>query len=106
VPHEPAPAGALPARAAFAASVGSAFRVDLGAGEAELRLIELRDRPSPPRSESFALLFHGPPAPILPQRTYSLSHPALGAFDLFLVPIGRDGERTQYEAVFNRLLDG
>jgi hypothetical protein len=36
----------------------------------------------------------------LEQRIYAVHHPALGAFDLFLVPIGPDGEGMRYEAVF------
>lgn len=48
----------------------------------------------------FSILFRGPLQPLLPQRTYALSHEALGSFDLFIVPIGQDEEGTQYEAVF------
>ena len=53
-----------------------------------------------PRRAPFALLFHGPPTPILPQRIYRLEHPALGTFDLFLVPLGPDRAGMRYEAVF------
>ncbi|MBV9773229.1 MAG: hypothetical protein JO040_04730 [Gemmatimonadetes bacterium] len=45
----------------------------------------------------FALLFLGPPRPILPQRIYRMENEAMGAFELFLVPVGPG----QYEAVFN-----
>ncbi|MGI8803073.1 MAG: DUF6916 family protein [Solirubrobacteraceae bacterium] len=48
----------------------------------------------------FSLLFRGPPAPILPQRIYALEHPALGAFELFLVPLQPDAAGTLYQAVF------
>ena len=54
-----------------------------------------------PRPDPFSLVFSGPP-PIMEQRTYALSHPTLGPIDIFLVPIGVDGEgRVRYEAVFN-----
>lgn len=45
----------------------------------------------------FALLFHGPVQPLLPQRIYRMENETLGAFELFLVPVGPG----QYEAVFN-----
>ena len=50
--------------------------------------------------EPFALLFVGPPEPILPQRIYVFQHPGLGQFEIFIVPIGVDGEGTRYEAIF------
>ena len=53
-----------------------------------------------PRRAPFSLVFHGPATPILPQRTYRVEHGALGAFDLFLVPIGPDRTGMRYEAVF------
>jgi hypothetical protein len=45
-------------------------------------------------------MFRGPTGPILPQRIYRLRHPVMGELDLFLVPIGPDGEGMRYEAVF------
>jgi hypothetical protein len=52
------------------------------------------------RRAPFSLLFHGPPAPVLPQRIYRLEHVAIGAFDLFLVPLGPDQVGMRYQAVF------
>ena len=48
----------------------------------------------------FSLLFHGPASPLIPQRTYRVEHETLGAFDLFLVPLGPDRAGQRYEAVF------
>ena len=49
----------------------------------------------------FSLLFLGPPGPqYLLQGTYHLEHEGLGAFDLFIVPLGPQEGRMQYEAVF------
>lgn len=56
----------------------------------------------------FAVLFHGPIEPVLPQGTYRLEHGTLGALELFIVPVGPDepsepGTRPtamRYEAVF------
>ena len=52
--------------------------------------------------ESFSLVFMGPLDRCLPQQMYSFEHDQLGTFDLFIVPIGRDAEGFQYEAIFNR----
>ncbi|MBE7559189.1 hypothetical protein HS125_09695 [bacterium] len=49
----------------------------------------------------FSLIFRGPLEHPLPQKTHPFSHPALGAFDLFIVPVGRDEAGFLYEAVFN-----
>lgn len=70
----------------------------------ELDLIELKDGPSTPRQEQFALRFRGSRNRVLPQRLYPMKHDSIGAFDLFLVPIGQDETGTFYEAVFNRLI--
>ena len=48
----------------------------------------------------FSLLFRGGPTPPLAQRIYRLEHSALGAIDIFLVPLGPDAEGQRYEAVF------
>jgi hypothetical protein len=52
-------------------------------------------------SSSFTLLFHGPSEPPLPQRIYPFEHPTLGAFEIFIVPLGPLEGRMQYEAVFS-----
>ena len=52
------------------------------------------------RRAPFSIVFRGPATPILPQRIYRLEHPALGTFDLFLVPIGPDECGMRYEAIF------
>ena len=49
----------------------------------------------------FSLLFLGPPSPrYLLQGTYRLEHEGLGTLDLFVVPLGPQEGRMQYEAVF------
>jgi hypothetical protein len=48
----------------------------------------------------FSIVFRGPLDAVLPQCIYQLEHAAIGTFDLFLVPIGPDGEGMRYEAVF------
>ena len=64
----------------------------------ELELVEVTElgAATPERRRPFSIVFRGPNGPTLPQRTFRLEHAELGAFELFLVPIG-PGE---YEAVF------
>jgi hypothetical protein len=49
----------------------------------------------------FSLLFLGPPSFVLPQATYRFEHETIGAFDLFIVPVGRTAQGVSYEAVFS-----
>ena len=51
--------------------------------------------------ERFSAFFTGPENHYLPQQVYALEHDAMGTFEIFLVPIGRDEEWLRYEAVFN-----
>lgn len=52
------------------------------------------------RGQAFSLVFRTARDVRVPQRIYRLEHPALGTFELFLVPIGPDAEGMRYEAVF------
>lgn len=51
--------------------------------------------------ERFSVFFDGPADPFLPQQAYALEHDQMGAFDIFLVPVGRSDSGFKYEAVFN-----
>lgn len=44
----------------------------------------------------FTVHFHGPLEPLLPQSIYHFD----AGFDLFIVPLGPDEGRLQYEAIF------
>lgn len=91
----------------FAESVNTKFRVDTTQSEAvEVELVQLIEGVSTPTHEQFSLMFHGPQTHFLPQMTYHVEHDRLGEFDLFLVPVGRAQDGFQYEAVFNRFLEG
>jgi hypothetical protein len=71
----------------------------------ELELAEVKSYQSRTNEQSgmerFSIFFVGPPEPYLPQHIYSLAHEQMGAFDLFLVPIGGNEKGFRYEAVFN-----
>ncbi|MGA7498480.1 MAG: hypothetical protein WBX00_17265 [Isosphaeraceae bacterium] len=95
----------------FAAHVNTSFRVLLGSGDVlDLELIEAKTigesrRPDSPgiRQHAFSLIFRGPRDRLLPQRIYPVEHPTLGALDIFLVPLGPEGDSQglHYQAVFN-----
>jgi hypothetical protein len=51
--------------------------------------------------EPFSLYFTTTGDFVLPQRLYALRHGTLGPMSIFLVPIGREGDTTTYQAVFN-----
>ena len=89
----------------FAPHVGSAF--DLRLPDAEAVTLTLREvtplgpaAASYPGRRPFSLLFAGPQDVRLPQSIYPLRHTALGALDLFLVPIRETADGRHYEAVF------
>jgi len=87
----------------FAARLNTFFRVksppDL---TLEVRLIEADDK-SVPGQEMFSLVFQGPDQSFLPQGNYPIEHDSIGAFDLFIVPVGHDEGGYRYEAIFNRI---
>ena len=92
--------------ASFAPHTGTEFLVDVGGGSPlPLTLASVdasRAQPGVGRAEPFSLLFVGPPQPILSQRIHRLEHPAFGALEVFLVPVGPGPEGPmRYEAVFN-----
>lgn len=85
--------------------IGEVFTIALDTGGTlELRLAavdELGGTSAGGARDPFALLLRGGPRDrYLPQRTYELEHPAMGALPVFLVPLGPDAEGMRYEAVF------
>jgi hypothetical protein len=90
-------------KATFKSYLRSVFQLYAGGGIVEVTLTTVGDMPSPPGGECFTLLFRGG-ARSYTQNTYTLSHPALGKFGLFLVPVGADKYGAQgYLATINRL---
>lgn len=89
---------------------GAAFRVELAHANVVLTLdgvhtYAARQAPRPrpdgaPGRDPFALHFSGPRSPILPQAIYTLRGDTVTFDQLFIVPVGQNGEATQYEAVF------
>lgn len=88
----------------FTPLLGDTFQIaDAGASMPAV-LIEARDlrevQGAGRLSRQFSLVWRGPADARLDQRIYTVSHPALGAMQLFLVSIGPDAEGMRYEAVF------
>jgi hypothetical protein len=96
-------------KATFAPYLNTAFVVQAGRTRpVEVKLVQLNSTgPVPDREvsgkECFSLVFSGQQR--LSQDVYSIQHPALGKFDLLLVPIGKEkkGKGLLYEAIINRL---
>jgi hypothetical protein len=92
-----------PTLESFRPAVGDAFTVGPEDGPTvELLLVEAEHKDAGPHAPRppFSLLFHGPAEPLMPQATYRFAHHALGAMDIFIVPLGRDEHGTTYEAFF------
>ena len=92
----------------FAGRVGEVFQAAVEDG-APLGLVlsEAVESAQPggpgPQDQSrlqFALTFTGPPTPLFTQSTFTVSHPEVGTFPLFLVPIAADATCARYQAVF------
>ncbi len=89
---------------AFTTHVNTTFVLTLDDGrETPLTLANVNPGPtnSAGNRQPFSLLFTAPPGEVLPQRIYSLHHPAFGVLEIFIVPIAATAEHTDYEAIFN-----
>lgn len=91
---------------AFASLVNGRFRLIAGPEAVmEVELIEFKAGSKSVHHEAFSIVFRAPVEAPLEQRIYRLEHESMGAFELFLVPIGKSPEGVRYEAVFNRVID-
>jgi hypothetical protein len=88
----------------FSRHVNTKFYVRVNDQKFELELVQVRGYVArdneQPGLERFSVVFKGSNFN-LPQQICSLEHEEMGTFDIFLVPIARDGETFSYEAVFN-----
>jgi hypothetical protein len=94
----------------FAPLVGQMFRLHLEGREpleavlekvTEIPVSGWRPDDAAGHRQPFSLLLLGPPQFVLPQAIYRFEHDELGAFEIFIVPIGRSAEGVRYEAVFS-----
>lgn len=95
----------LPSQPAFQNCLNTYFlSTDETGREVELLLTRVSDLKTTHNSQSFSILVQGPADHLMPQRIYHLSHPQLGEFDIFIVPVARQADGFVYEAVFNQIL--
>ena len=90
-------------KATFISYLNSVFALHTTNGIIGVTLLKVDDMEAPRGGECFTLLFRGGSRD-LPQDSYTLVHPALGTFQLLLVPVGTDDNGAQgYLATINRL---
>lgn len=94
-------------QSAFSAYVGSIFSLHAGKAAVEVKLMAVTDLLATSLqgrngAECFSLTFRGE-SQTLTQDTYLMEHPALGSFNLFLVPGGKDNGEPTMVAIVNRL---
>ena len=90
-------------KATFVSYLNSIFQIQSTLGIVEVTLAKVNDMQAAKDGECFSLLFRGGRA-ALKQNTYVMVHPALGTFQLFLVPSGSDQNGAQeFSATINRL---
>ena len=100
--------GVLEGRNAFLPHVKSEFRI--GTSESTQAtaclLVEVGDEMAMEgpmgRFLSYSLLFSAPKEFVAESRTYRLTHPQMGAMDMFLSPVGHSEEVVHLEAVCSR----
>jgi hypothetical protein len=89
----------------LAPHVGSTFEVlNNPSNVFPLTLKSIVEHENTEHNLAFSLFFHGPQSPFMPQAIYTLQHAELGALEIFLVPVARDQDGFEYEAVFNQML--
>lgn len=97
---------ALPTLSLFESRINEPFRVRTDANATyPLTLVaatplQVGGRPGP-RRDPFQLRFFGPGPQPLTQRIHTVEDERLGTMDIFLVPIGRQGDGFLYQAIFN-----
>ena len=85
----------------FSGHLGDTFRVyPDDSSTLDLELVSATEQ-GDGSGRPFSILFRGSKDALLPQRTYRMEREKIGAFDIFIVPIGPDDEGLLYEAMFN-----
>ena len=85
----------------FRPLLGSQFDVQTTGGAIAMKLARVDPAgESGRKGGAFSLIFATPRGPWLPQAIYPVSHPVLGAMEIFLVAGGPLGEGNGYQAIF------
>jgi hypothetical protein len=72
----------------------------------DAELVHVSEHKLSPQQERFSIEFRAGNELFLGQGMRTFDHDAMGAFDLFIVPVRQDESGTYYEAVFNRMVKG
>src|SRR5438128_1192590 len=90
-PDQPGPQTTDPlslySKATFAPYLNSVFVLVASDRDVEVALLRIADMPGAPDGECFSLWFCGG-TQSMPQDTYTVQHPSLGSFELFVVSTG------------------
>ncbi len=85
----------------FEPHTGQVFRLTAQDGALDLELAQVQRLGTALRAGgAFSLVFHAPAGQPLPQSIYPIAHPALGAMELFVVPIQPANGKQRYEVIF------
>lgn len=92
-------------QAEFAKYLHTKFRIRINETESlEAELAHVSDLLLSERQARFAVIFRTSNEPYLGQGQRDFEHDQMGQFTLFLVPVARGEEGTEYEACFNRVI--
>ena len=90
-------------RSTYTGLVGQDFSMGWWGSSASLRLASVSDLPHlKGRDDAFSLIFVGEAATPATGGEVALSHPKVGKFELFVVPVDRASDPQEYEAIVNR----
>jgi hypothetical protein len=91
-------------RETFQPLVGSTFTLRTANGTQDVVLTAVKPHKTArtEKGECFSLLFSVPAKGAVESGTYSMAHPALGTFGMFVSAVGQRGADRRYEAVVNR----
>jgi hypothetical protein len=87
----------------FEGRTGETFTATAAGGRTlELTLTSVQALTAPPDAARapFSLEFRDAAQDHVPQQTVAIEHPQMGAFDLFVVPLGPGPGGMRYEAIF------
>jgi hypothetical protein len=89
----------------FAKELNTRFQIQVNPEQTlEAELVHISEHLISKLQDRFAIVFRTPNDIFLGQGMRDFHHDRMGAFTLFISPIGRDEQGTSYEAVFNRLI--
>lgn len=90
----------------FAKHLNTKFRIQISEAEAvEAELTEVSELSVTAQQARFAITFRTPNKPFLGQGLHRFDHDQMGPFELFIVPVEQDDKGTNYEAIFNRVIE-